>query len=200
MVARVNGVERSRGNFRDIYYTFAQMIARASRDATLYPGDVLGSGTVGVDINADAIALARLNVEENGLCGSIELHCQNVLQSVVDEQLIKSFRDVDVVTCFMMLHDLFNIAGLKDILFDQLRAAFPNVKYFIIADTVRMPAPDTLSELPIFSVGFELLHAFMGIQIHEKSAYDEAFVKAGLKIETCIEFGAPSTYLYCLRV
>jgi fumarylacetoacetate (FAA) hydrolase len=47
MIARVNGVERSRGNFRDIYYTFAQMIAHASRDATLYPGDVLGSGTVG---------------------------------------------------------------------------------------------------------------------------------------------------------
>jgi len=47
MVARVNDVERSRGNFRDIYYTFAQMIERASRDAALYPGDVLGSGTVG---------------------------------------------------------------------------------------------------------------------------------------------------------
>jgi fumarylacetoacetate (FAA) hydrolase len=47
MVARVNGVERSRGNLRDIYYTFAQMIARASRDANLYPGDVIGSGTVG---------------------------------------------------------------------------------------------------------------------------------------------------------
>ena len=47
MIARVNGVERSRGNFRDIYYTFAQMIERASRDAALYPGDVIGSGTVG---------------------------------------------------------------------------------------------------------------------------------------------------------
>jgi fumarylacetoacetate (FAA) hydrolase len=47
MVARVNGVERSRGNFRDIHYTFAQMVARASRDVALYPGDVLGSGTVG---------------------------------------------------------------------------------------------------------------------------------------------------------
>jgi fumarylacetoacetate (FAA) hydrolase len=47
MVARVNGVERSRGNFRDIYYTFAQMIAHAARDATLYPGDIIGSGTVG---------------------------------------------------------------------------------------------------------------------------------------------------------
>ncbi|MEN9937425.1 MAG: hypothetical protein RLZZ387_4004 [Chloroflexota bacterium] len=47
MTASVNGVERSRGNLRDIYYTFAQMIARASQDANLYPGDVLGSGTVG---------------------------------------------------------------------------------------------------------------------------------------------------------
>lgn len=47
MVARVNGLERSRGNLRDIYYTFAQMIAHASRDVTLEPGDVLGSGTVG---------------------------------------------------------------------------------------------------------------------------------------------------------
>ena len=47
MVARVNGSERSRGNMRDIFYTFPQMIAQASRDATLYPGDVLVSGCVG---------------------------------------------------------------------------------------------------------------------------------------------------------
>jgi fumarylacetoacetate (FAA) hydrolase len=47
MVARVNGVEYSRGNFRDIYYTFAEMIARASADCPLYPGDLIGSGTVG---------------------------------------------------------------------------------------------------------------------------------------------------------
>ncbi|MBX0330110.1 fumarylacetoacetate hydrolase family protein [Oscillochloris sp. ZM17-4] len=47
MTARVNGVERSRGNAASMYYRFADMIAHASRDATLYPGDVLGSGTVG---------------------------------------------------------------------------------------------------------------------------------------------------------
>lgn len=47
MVARVNGEERSRGNWADIHYDFGQMIARASQDVTLYPGDVLGSGTVG---------------------------------------------------------------------------------------------------------------------------------------------------------
>jgi len=47
MIARVNGVERSRGNAASMYYSFAEVIAHASRDATLYPGDVLGSGTVG---------------------------------------------------------------------------------------------------------------------------------------------------------
>ncbi|HMO59939.1 MAG TPA: fumarylacetoacetate hydrolase family protein, partial [Roseiflexaceae bacterium] len=47
MLARVNGVERSRGNLRDMFHSFAALIARASQDANLYPGDLLGSGTVG---------------------------------------------------------------------------------------------------------------------------------------------------------
>src|SRR6266849_8359987 len=47
MLARVNGREISRGNFRDIYYSFPQMIAYASRNARLRVGDILGSGTVG---------------------------------------------------------------------------------------------------------------------------------------------------------
>lgn len=47
MTARVNGKLLSQGNFRAIYYSFADMIARASEDTTLYPGDVIGSGTVG---------------------------------------------------------------------------------------------------------------------------------------------------------
>lgn len=47
MTASVNGAETSRGNARDIYYTFAQLITRASQDATLVPGDIIASGTVG---------------------------------------------------------------------------------------------------------------------------------------------------------
>ncbi len=47
LTARVNGIERSRGNWADLHYSFGEMIARASADATLYPGDVIGSGTVG---------------------------------------------------------------------------------------------------------------------------------------------------------
>ena len=47
MTARVNGVELSRGNFKDIHWSFGDIIARASESVMLYPGDVIGSGTVG---------------------------------------------------------------------------------------------------------------------------------------------------------
>ncbi|MEH7130293.1 fumarylacetoacetate hydrolase family protein [Neobacillus drentensis] len=47
MRAKVNGEVWSHGNFKDIYYSFGQMIERASEDVTLYPGDIIGSGTVG---------------------------------------------------------------------------------------------------------------------------------------------------------
>lgn len=47
MTATVNGNETSRGNFNTIHYSFNEMIARASKGVTLYPGDIIGSGTVG---------------------------------------------------------------------------------------------------------------------------------------------------------
>jgi fumarylacetoacetate (FAA) hydrolase len=47
MEARVNGATLSKGNAKDMHYTFGQMIARASQDVYLFPGDVIGSGTMG---------------------------------------------------------------------------------------------------------------------------------------------------------
>lgn len=47
MTAKVNGVLLSKGNLGDIYYSFGEMIERASNGVTLYPGELLGSGTVG---------------------------------------------------------------------------------------------------------------------------------------------------------
>jgi fumarylacetoacetate (FAA) hydrolase len=45
--ASVNGSELSRGSWSDIRFSFGEMLARASSDARLVPGDVVGSGTVG---------------------------------------------------------------------------------------------------------------------------------------------------------
>ena len=47
MLARVNGVEMSRGNFKDMHWSFGEIVARASDSVMLHPGDIIGSGTVG---------------------------------------------------------------------------------------------------------------------------------------------------------
>jgi fumarylacetoacetate (FAA) hydrolase len=47
MTAVHNGKQISDGNMKDMDWTFAELIERASYGVELYPGDVIGSGTVG---------------------------------------------------------------------------------------------------------------------------------------------------------
>lgn len=47
MIARVNGQEWGRGNSGDMHHTFEDLIAHVSTCETLFPGEFLGSGTVG---------------------------------------------------------------------------------------------------------------------------------------------------------
>jgi hypothetical protein len=54
--------------------------------------------------------------------------------------------------------------------------------------------------LPMFSVGFELVHAFMETSVLSRTTYEDAFAGAGLKIERREPLGAPSTWLWLLSV
>lgn len=47
MSCRINGKEVSRGSLEEMHWTFAEIIERASYGVDLYPGDIIGSGTVG---------------------------------------------------------------------------------------------------------------------------------------------------------
>lgn len=47
MTSRINGEVQGRSNSSGMQFSFAQCIAFVSRDETLYPGDVFGSGTAG---------------------------------------------------------------------------------------------------------------------------------------------------------
>ena len=88
MTATLNGKELSRGNLKDMNWTFAQIIERASYGVTLYPGDVIGSGTVGTG------CLLELN-------GS----------KITDNLWVK---EGDVVTCTIdILGELTNIVALS---------------------------------------------------------------------------------------
>ncbi|NBI29135.1 SAM-dependent methyltransferase [Chengkuizengella marina] len=155
---------------------------------------------VGVDISADAIGMAEEQVKMHGLENRLKMVCANVLDTFRTDKFHSILEEVELVSSFMMLHDLYNISDLRETLFDRLREAFPNVKYFLIADTVQKPSLEELEQLPIFNVGYELLHNYMGVYIPKKEEYDELFARAGLAVEKCIEFGTPYTYLYLLKV
>jgi fumarylacetoacetate (FAA) hydrolase len=61
MQCRVNGVKVSDGNLKDMDWTFAEIIERASYGADLYPGDIIGSGTVGTGCFLELNGTGRLN-------------------------------------------------------------------------------------------------------------------------------------------
>src|SRR5690348_872148 len=57
----VNGVLLSEGNLSDMDWTFAEIIERCSYGTTLYPGDVIGSGTVGTGCFLELNGTGKLN-------------------------------------------------------------------------------------------------------------------------------------------
>lgn len=61
MKCRVNGQQVSEGNVGDMDWTFAEIIERASYGVDLYPGDVIGSGTVGTGCFLELNGTGKLN-------------------------------------------------------------------------------------------------------------------------------------------
>ena len=61
MTCNVNGIQVSKGNLGDMDWTFAEIIERASYGVDLYPGDVIGSGTVGTGCFLELNGTGKLN-------------------------------------------------------------------------------------------------------------------------------------------
>ena len=57
----VNGMKVSAGNVADMDWTFAEIIERASYGVDLYPGDIIGSGTVGTGCFLELNGTGKLN-------------------------------------------------------------------------------------------------------------------------------------------
>jgi fumarylacetoacetate (FAA) hydrolase len=66
MTARHNGEQISDGNLKDMDWTFAEIIERASYGVDLLPGDVIGSGTVGTGCYLELNGTAALKAKEKG--------------------------------------------------------------------------------------------------------------------------------------
>ncbi|MFI5932102.1 SAM-dependent methyltransferase [Actinoplanes sp. NPDC051494] len=157
-----------------------------------------GSRGIGVDISKAATELAADTVERHGLTGTVEPVCADVLDILFNGHHVDGADEADVVMSFMFLHDLLVDPARRDQVVPRLRAAFPNAHTFLLGDTTVRPA-GTAPTLPIFSSGFELAHALMGVPIYTREAYEQLFAQGGLRLRRTVPFGAPHTYLFVLE-
>ncbi len=149
---------------------------------------------LGIDISESACALAAKKVADAGLTDHIEIACEDVFalgRSAV-------FPGIELVSSFLMLHDLFAAASEPVQVVHALRRAFPDARYFLLGDTAAQPWQRHTGPLPVFSLEFELAHAFMGVPILDRDVYEQAFADGGLRIVRREPFGAPSTWIYLL--
>ena len=76
MTARVNGEEWGSGSTRDMFWKFEDVISHISQGETLYPGEVLGSGTVGNGCGLEQMRYLKpgdhveLEIEQIGILAS----------------------------------------------------------------------------------------------------------------------------------
>lgn len=66
MTAWHNGKQVSHGNVKDMNWTFAEIIERASYGVDLFPGDVIGSGTVGTGCYLELNGTGAREAKEKG--------------------------------------------------------------------------------------------------------------------------------------
>lgn len=66
MTAFHNGKQISEGNLKDMNWTFAELIERASYGVQLYPGDIIGSGTVGTGCYLELNGTGALSAKARG--------------------------------------------------------------------------------------------------------------------------------------
>ena len=81
MVVRVNGEEWGRGNSGEMKWRFEDCIAHVSRSETLYPGEFMGSGTVG-----NGCGLEHLRFLKSGDVVELEVEKIGVLRNRVLSQ------------------------------------------------------------------------------------------------------------------
>jgi len=136
-------------------------------------GNHPGVGGVGVDIAPEAVRLATDTIDDAGLAGRLTVLEGDVLALEPRPE----FAEVDTVTCVFMGHDFWPydscVATLR-----RLRTAFPAAERLFLCDVVRtseLPGPGT----PIFTLGFEMVHALMGDYLPTYGQWLEAFAASG---------------------
>ncbi|MEU1476207.1 class I SAM-dependent methyltransferase [Streptomyces sp. NPDC001668] len=132
---------------------------------------------VGVDISSASVRLAADAAREAGLGERMTVHQGDVLRLEPRPE----FADVDTISCVFMGHDFWPYDSCVATL-ERLRRVFPRAERLLLCDVVRtqeVPRTDT----PIFQLGFETIHALMGVYLPALEEWHKAFAEAGWRCD-----------------
>lgn len=154
---------------------------------------------LGLDISAPASRLAEETIRQADLSDRVRALQRDVLDLVSGQEHDSVLHEVDAVMSFFLMHDLLACPDTRLQILPRLREAFPKARTFILADTMLRPTQATGTALPVFSVGYELAHAMMGVPLHAKEVYEALFEQAGMRVRQVLPFGTPHSWLYVLE-
>jgi SAM-dependent methyltransferase len=133
---------------------------------------------IGVDIAPGALAVAGKAVAEAGLTDRVSL----IRDDALDLGAHPGYAEVDLLMSFLMGHDFWPreecVRRLR-----RLREVFPRAGTFILADTAR--SSDVRgADIPLFTPGFELIHAVMDQYLPTLAEWDSVLAESGWR---CVE-------------
>src|SRR5262249_31475355 len=131
---------------------------------------------IGIDIAGPALEAARADSQAAGATDRVTFIEADVLD--LDER--PEFAEVGLVTCFMMGHDFWPRENCVTAL-RRFRKVLPSARRLLIGDATRTSGvADT--ELPVFTLGFELGHDLMGTFIPTIADWESVFEESDWKL------------------
>jgi SAM-dependent methyltransferase len=140
---------------------------------------------LGLDISQQSVDLATQSVRSRGLSDRIAVRRADVRYLTPGPD----FADVDTITCVFMGHDFWPMDQCVRTL-SNLRTAFPAAEWLFLCDVVRTPQLPS-NETPIFKLGFELIHALMGVYLPTSDEWQQAFARSPWSCVTIYQVDAP---------
>jgi SAM-dependent methyltransferase len=137
---------------------------------------------IGIDVATSALAMARTRAAAAGVDHRVAFRAGDVTRL---ETGAATFRGVELLTCFMMGHDLWPRPRCVEVL-SGFRSVFPDVRRFILGDATRTVGVAD-RDLPIFALAFELAHDAMGAFIPTIEDWQAVFAEAGWSVRTTQE-------------
>lgn len=158
-------------------------------------GEFPGIRARGIEVNANAVQLARDAIKEKNLSHRLEVVQADVTSL---EQSIHVGEGVDLLLMCFMGHDLWPREKAL-MVFRMLRRVFHQCDRFLLADTVR-GEHDTWDSIPIFSpLGFESVHAITGQSIPTRQEWERLFQESGWQLNKTVPLGVANSFVFDLR-